>query len=101
MATEAGDPSVERRVRLALKVVPGASSEGIAGWLGETLKVRVRAPAERGRANAAVERTLSAALGVGPDRVRIVAGGASPRKVIEIAGLSEAQVRGRLEEAAS
>jgi len=83
-------------VRLTLKVVPGASGDGIAGWLGETLKVRVAAPAERGRANAAVEELLAGALGVATNRVRIVAGRASPRKVVEISGLSETEIRRRL-----
>ncbi len=38
--------------RLLIKVVPASSRDCIAGWLGETLKVRVRAPAECGKANA-------------------------------------------------
>ena len=37
-----------------VKVVPGAKQEGVAGVLGDRLKVRVRAPPEDGRANAAV-----------------------------------------------
>jgi uncharacterized protein (TIGR00251 family) len=82
--------------RLELKVVPGASRAGIAGWLGDTLKVRVSAPPERGKANAAVVELLAGALGVPEERVRIVAGAASPRKVVEIAGLSAAEVRARL-----
>ena len=85
--------------RLAVKVVPGASRNGIAGWLGDTLKVRVTAPAEQGKANAAVEALLAEALGVAKDRVRIASGAASPRKVVEIAGLSEDEVRSRLEQA--
>ena len=83
-------------IKLSVKVVPGASRDGIAGWLGETLKVRVTAPAERGRANAAVEELLAGALGVPKDCVRIVAGAASARKVILISRLSEAEVRHRL-----
>jgi uncharacterized protein len=86
-------------VRLSVKVVPGASRSGIAGWLGDTLKVRVTAPAEQGKANAAVEALLAEALGLPRDRVRIASGTASPRKVVEIAGLSEAEVRSRLEQA--
>ena len=85
--------------RLAIKVVPGASRSGIAGWLGDTLKVRVTAPAEQGKANAAVEELLAEALGLPRDCVRIAKGTASPRKVVEIAGLSEVEVRSRLEQA--
>jgi uncharacterized protein YggU (UPF0235/DUF167 family) len=80
--------------------VPGSSREGIAGWLGDTLKVRVRARAERGRANAAVEEVVASALGVPAHCARIVAGRGSARKVMEISGLSEAEVRERLSKAA-
>lgn len=83
-------------VRLPVKVVPRASRDGIAGWLGDALKVHVSAPPERGRANAAVEATVAAALGVPKESVQIVAGRATPRKVIEISGLSGAEVSKRL-----
>jgi uncharacterized protein (TIGR00251 family) len=79
-------------VRLAVKVVPGASRDGIAGWLGDALKVRVAAPPERGRANAAVAAVVAAAVGVSADRVRVVAGARSPRKTLAIDGVTEADV---------
>ena len=80
---------------LSIKVVPGASREGLA-WLGDVLKVRVRAPAERGKANAAAEAAVAAALAVSPDRVRIVTGKTAQRKTVEIEGVSEAEARERL-----
>ena len=76
--------------------MPGSSREGVAGRLGDAWKIRVAAPAERGRANDAVERVLAAAVGLPPENVRIVAGAASPRKIVEIAGLSDAEVERRL-----
>lgn len=82
--------------RLSLKVVPGASRAGIVGWLGDSLKVRVTAPPESGRANAAVTALLAAVLGVPKSAVEIVSGVATPRKVVEIRGLSEAEVADRL-----
>jgi uncharacterized protein YggU (UPF0235/DUF167 family) len=81
---------------LPVKVVPGSSRDGIAGWLGATLKVRVSVPAERGRANAAVERVLAEALGVPRSCARIVTGRTSARKVVEISRLTESEVRARL-----
>ncbi len=83
-------------MRVAVKVVPKASRDGVAGWLGDALKVCVTAPPERGKANAAVERVVADALGVPRDRVRVIAGHASPRKVVEIDGVEEADVRARL-----
>ena len=84
-------------IRIALKVVPGSTREGIAGWLGEALKVRVRAPAEAGRANAAVVRVVAEALGLAPDAVRIAAGGSSPKKTLEIDGLDLPALRARID----
>lgn len=83
-------------MKLAVKVVPGASREGVAGWLGASLKVRVAAPPERGRANAAVMALLAEALDVPKESVRIVSGHGSARKLVEIDGLSESEVRTRL-----
>lgn len=56
----------------------------------------MRAPAERGRANAAVERTLASALELPTKSVRVVSGMTSPRKIVEITGLSESEVYCRL-----
>ena len=82
--------------RLQLKVVPGASRSEIAGWLGEALRVRVAAPAERGKANAAVLAVLSECLMLPREQVRLVAGGSSQRKVVEITGLELAEIHRRL-----
>lgn len=85
-----------RKVNLAVKVVAGSSRSGIAGWLGDELRVRVAAPAERGKANAAVEKLLREILGLPATDVRIVAGGSSPRKIVEVIGLSESEVHRKL-----
>ena len=86
----------EPPVRLPVKVVPGASRNGVAGWLGDALNVRVAAPAERGKANAAVERTIADALGISSQCVRVVCGAASERKIVEIEELSRVEIRRRL-----
>jgi len=82
--------------KFSIKVVPGSSRSGIAGWLDETLKVRVTAPPERGKANAEVEALLSTALGLSSSSVRITAGASSSRKTVEVIGLSEWEARRRL-----
>ncbi|MFP6622906.1 MAG: DUF167 domain-containing protein [Myxococcota bacterium] len=81
---------------MRVKVVPGSSRDAIAGWLGEALKVRVRAPAERGKANASVEKIVADALGVPMACARIVAGRTSARKTLDVSGLSETDVHRRL-----
>ena len=82
--------------RLAVKVVPGAARDEIAGWLGDALKLRVSAAPERGKANAAVEALLARALALPRGAVRVVAGETSPRKTVEIDGASEQEIRQRL-----
>ena len=83
-------------MRIHLKVVPGSSRDEVTGWLGDSLKVRVRAPAEGGKANAAVTKVMAVSLDVPRQAVKIVSGTASARKVLEIDTLSEAEVRERL-----
>jgi len=78
--------------RLVVWVRPGAREDRLLGPYGEALRVSVRAAAERGRANAAVCRLLAAEAGVSPSAVRIVQGVASRRKVVEVSGLTTAQV---------
>ena len=82
--------------RLQVKVVPGASREGVSGWLGDRLKVHVRQPPEKGRATAAVARVLAAALGVESAAVTLVNGASTPLKTFEIEGLDDATIRERI-----
>jgi uncharacterized protein len=83
-------------MKLTIKVVPASSQNGLAGWLGDTLKVRVTAPPERGKANAAAEATIAEALGVSRSCVHVTSGQSSSRKTVEIVGLSEREVCRRL-----
>jgi uncharacterized protein len=75
-------------VVLTLHVQPGAARTGVVGRYGDALKVRVAAPPERGRANAAVVRLLAAELGVPPSDVEVVSGRASRRKRVRIHGIA-------------
>lgn len=81
---------------LLVKVVPGASRDGLAGTLGDRLKVRVAAPPEGGKANAAVIRLVAAAAGVRPAAVMIRSGAASSEKSLLIRGVPPAELASRL-----
>lgn len=83
-------------VRFALKVVPGASRDRIAGQLGDALKIAVAKPPQDGAANKAVIRLLAAALGIPPANVSIVRGQTNPRKEVLIAGLDAQELSTRL-----
>lgn len=76
--------------------MPGASRSHIAGWLGDALKIRVSAPPEKGKANAAVAAVVAAALGLPAGSVAVVSGKSSPRKLVEVRGLSREEIVKRL-----
>jgi uncharacterized protein YggU (UPF0235/DUF167 family) len=81
---------------LKVKVAAGASRDAIDGWLGDTLKLRVTAPPERGKANAAVERLVAEAIGIPNASVTVVSGHTATRKTLELAGVAESEVRRKL-----
>lgn len=82
-------------VLIAVKAVPGASRDAVAGRLGERLKVRVAAPPEGGKANKAICALLAAELGVRPSDVEVVQGHGRAEKVVRVAGVSAAAVDGK------
>jgi len=79
-------------VQITVRVSPGARRTEVAGRYGAGWKVRVAAPPERGRANEALVLHLAELLGVRKAAVRVVAGPASRDKVVEVDGLTAAQV---------
>jgi len=70
------------------KIVPGSSRTAIAGLLDGMLKVRVAAPAEKGKANRCLQQLLARELGVRTRDVGIISGLSSPVKQVRITGLS-------------
>ena len=83
-------------VRLPVRLTPRASREGITGFEGETLRVRVTVPPVEGRANRALERLLAKHLGLPRGAVRVVTGQTSRSKVVAIGGLDAVELRRRL-----
>ncbi len=87
-------------VRIHLRVSPGARRTAVVGRYGDGWKVRVAAPPQDGRANAALLRHLAGVLDV-PDRdVRVAAGAGGRDKLIEVDGLAAAVVARLLDAAA-
>jgi uncharacterized protein (TIGR00251 family) len=85
-----------RACRLQVKVVPGASRAELVGLLGAAVKIRVAAPPEGGQANRAVCALLADRLGLPLAQVTVVAGPASPVKVIGLVGITETAAKARL-----
>jgi hypothetical protein len=85
--------------RVELTVSPGAARSELVGRHGYGWRARIAAPPERGRANRALEQLLADALGVRRDRVAVVAGHASRRKVVEVEELGADEIDRRLDAA--
>ena len=71
-------------MRIPVKVIPRAKKIGLAPAADGTWIVKVREPAEDGRANAAVVAALAEHFKVKTRAVTIVHGHASRRKLVEI-----------------
>ncbi|MFH1723854.1 MAG: DUF167 domain-containing protein [Elusimicrobiota bacterium] len=69
---------------IKLRVHPGAKKDAVEKRASDHYELWVKAPAEGGRANAACLAIMGRALGVAPGRIRIVKGGKSPGKIIEV-----------------
>lgn len=84
-------------MKLKLKVVPKASRNAVAGWLGDELKIMVTAAPEKGKANQAVIQVLAKTLNLPKQQIVITAGHASARKTVTLDGIENgATLRQRL-----
>jgi len=72
---------------LDLRVVPNAGRDALAGKMGEAYKVKVRAPAVDGKANAALIAFLADSLGLKENQIDLVSGAKARTKRIAISGL--------------
>lgn len=81
-------------VVVAVWAVPGASRSGVSGMHDGAVRVRVAAPAEGGKANAAIAKILERHLAA--SRVRLLGGATSRRKRFLAAGVTTAEAVQRL-----
>ncbi len=73
-------------VRLEVYIQPRASKTELAGAHDGAIKIRIAAPAVENAANRALIEFIAQQLGVAKRCVRIVSGGASRKKILEIDG---------------
>ena len=79
------------------RVQPGASTSEVSGYGADgVLKVRATAPPAEGAANQAVIKVLSKMLGVPRSSITILRGDTGRQKVVNVAGMDEAELRTRV-----
>ena len=81
---------------IRVHVIPNAKIDKVVGEYGDTIKIKLRAPAVEGKANAALRRFLAAKLSLSQRAIILEHEERSRDKVIRIDGLSEEDVRRRL-----
>ena len=83
-------------VELAVRVVPGASKNEIAGENAGVWKIRLTAPPVDGKANKALVEFLADKLKVNRSGVELVRGTTSRNKTVAIHGLSKQEIAARM-----
>ena len=90
--------ATEEGVVIALFVQPRASRNGLAGTVGEELKVRLTSPPVDGAANALCQKYLAKLLGVAKSQLVLVAGEKSRHKQLLVRSGELEEVHRRLAE---
>ena len=88
--------TINRMTILRFHILPNAKQNNVMGEHGSAIKIKLRAPAVEGRANAALCSFLAERLNI-PERMIVLQRGQKSRdKIIQIESLSEEDVRSRL-----
>lgn len=88
--------AIDEGVRIRVHAQPGASRTQISGLHGQSLKIKIHAPPEDGKANAELCKFLAEVLGVAKSAVVLVSGASSRAKVVEARGVSREDAVNRL-----
>jgi uncharacterized protein (TIGR00251 family) len=81
---------------LKVRVTPGAQKDCVVGEIGDEVRIKLRAPAIEGKANAALIEFLSGLLTLPRPSIQIKTGLTSRVKLLRIEGLDPLETRRRL-----
>lgn len=73
---------------VSVRVVPRSSKEGVAGFEGGVVRIRLNAPPVEGKANEALVRFLAKAVGVPKNRIALVTGEKGRNKIVRVVGIT-------------
>jgi uncharacterized protein YggU (UPF0235/DUF167 family) len=87
--------------RLQIRLTPRGNTDRLEGWATDAsgrpfLRARVAAPPSEGLANAKLVALIASRLGIAHTSVRLMKGGRSRMKMLEIEGLKEEEIYRRL-----
>ncbi|MFN3817219.1 DUF167 family protein [Brevundimonas sp.] len=88
--------------RLTVRLTPRGGADRIDGWDQDPdgrplLRARVRAAPTDGEANTALTALIARGLGISKSDVTIARGASARVKALEIRGLSESEIRARMD----
>ena len=84
-------------IRLQVRVTPNARKNGVVSWTEDEIRLKIKAPAVEGKANAALIEYLSELTGVPRAKIRLRAGEKSRIKLVEIDGPAPDELRSRIQ----
>jgi len=76
------------KTTLCVKVLPNASVNEIVGFEGDALKIRIKAPPEKDKANVELIRFLAKKLKISRSDITLLKGRKSKLKLLEIENIS-------------
>jgi uncharacterized protein (TIGR00251 family) len=82
--------------RLKVRVTPNARKNAVVSWTDDELRLKVKAPAIDGKANAALIEYLSELTGAPRSKIQLLAGEKTRIKLVEIEGPAPDEVRSRI-----
>jgi len=88
--------SFSEGARLQVKVQPRSSRNEIMGITGDCLRIKLTAPPVEGKANKKLVKFLGQVFDCGAGKIRITRGATSRRKLLEITGVTEEEIRRRV-----
>ena len=83
-------------IRLKVRVTPNARKNEVVACTEGEIRLKIKAPAVDGKANAALIEYLAELTDVPRSKIEIKAGEKARTKVIELEGPSEEEVRARI-----
>jgi uncharacterized protein (TIGR00251 family) len=82
--------------RLKVRVIPNAPKNAVVSWTEDEIRLKIKAPAVEGKANAALIEYLSELTGVPRSKIQLKTGEKARIKMIEIDGPTPDEVQHRI-----